>query len=167
MKVYWLDADACIHAKDERNGAYPFSRAQNFWAYLSNQVEQGIVRAPKMVYDEIVAGDDALANWFRMREDRGLSEHPSPEVWKCVTEISDLVVKRFGDRKARRFLAGADLFVLAHAMAMGSDGIVVSHESTREQHAIIKIPTICSHLGIEQVSIFRMLNMLRADFPDF
>jgi hypothetical protein len=61
-------------------------------------------------------------------------------------------------------VAGADPFVLAHAMAMGDDGIVVSHESMREQNASVKIPTVCAALNIQQVSIFTMLNQLRAHF---
>ncbi|HMH44381.1 MAG TPA: DUF4411 family protein [Pyrinomonadaceae bacterium] len=164
MTVYWLDADACIHAKDERHGAFPFSRMQKFWNYLSHQVDLGVVKAPKMVYDEITKGNDALAEWFRDREDRGLCENPNDAVWNCVTQVNNLVVQKYGDRKARRFLTGADPFVLAHAMAMGDEGIVVSHESTREQNAIVKIPTVCAALNIQQVSIFTMLNQLHAHF---
>ena len=160
MTVYWLDADACIHAKNERDGAFPFSRMPKFWAYLSRKVDQGIVKAPKMVYDEITSGNDQLAEWFREREDRGLCENPTDEVWRCVTEISDFVVNKWKDRRARRFLAGADVFVLAHAMAMGKDGVVVSHETKRQQNAIVKIPVVCEELKIEKIGIFTMLNQL-------
>lgn len=117
-----------------------------------------------MVYDEITRGNDDLAEWFRDRENRGLCENPTDEVWDCLTQVNNFVVQKYGDRKARRFLTGADPFVLAHAMAMGEEGIVVSHESTREQNAIVKIPTVCAALNIQQVSIFTMLNQLHAQF---
>ena len=117
-----------------------------------------------MVYDEISAGNDRLAKWFKEREHRGLSVNASPEVWECVTKISDFVVNRYKDRMSRAFLYGADCFVLAHAMAMGNDGVVVSAESLRKQESIVKIPAVCAALNIEKISIFQMLNRLNADF---
>jgi hypothetical protein len=165
LAVYWLDADACIQTKDERTGAYPFSRWENFWAYLSHQVDLGFVRCPKKVYDEVTKGwDDPLAMWFREREDRGLCEYPTPEAWECVAKISDFVMNRWGDRMTRPFLKGADVWVLAHAMSMGKDGFVVSHESKRQQNSIVKIPTVCYHLNIQKISIHEMLNRLKAKF---
>ena len=56
MTVYWLEADACIQAKNEETGSFPFSRAANFWSYLSHKVDEGVVKS-KMVYDEIVKGN--------------------------------------------------------------------------------------------------------------
>jgi hypothetical protein len=74
-----------------------------------------------MVYNEIMdrVWNDRLAEWFREREDRGLCVSPTDDVWKCVHEIGDHVVAKYGDRLARPFLNGADLWVLAHAKAMG------------------------------------------------
>lgn len=164
MTVYWLDADACIQAKDEINGAFPFSRMRPFWDYLSLQVDNGVVRAPKMVYDEIVKGNDELSDWFSEREDRGLAIYASKEVHECASRIGDYVVEKYGDRLARPFLKGADMWVMAHAMAMGTDGVVVTHETTRPLTAIIKIPAVCSAFGIERFTIFRMLNQLGARF---
>lgn len=164
MIVYWLDADACIQTAHEKNGAFPFSRMGHFWAYLSHQVDSGIVKCPKMVYDEVTAGNDQLATWFREREDRGLAVHPNDDVWDAVTEISDYVVNKYKDRKSRRFLEGADMFVLAHALAMGKDGIVVSHEGLRRQNALIKIPVLCQDLKIEKISVYQMLNRMNASF---
>lgn len=160
--VYWLDADACIQAKHERNGPFPFSRGRKFWDFLSHKVDEGVVKCPKMVYDEITdrGWNDELAGWFRERESRGLSENPSDSVWERVHQISDFVVAKWGDRLARPFLEGADLWVLAHALAMGSDGIVVSHEGTREQKSKIKIPAVCFELGIEKINLFQMLNRM-------
>jgi hypothetical protein len=160
VTVYWLDADACIQAKHEQNGAFPFSRMPQFWDYLSKQVDNGVVKCPKMVYDEIVKGNDQLAEWFREREDRGLSVNANEDVWQCVTKISDYVVRKYKDRKSRKFLAGADMFVIAHAMAMGKDGVVVSHEGMRRQNALVKIPALCLDLKVEQIHIFQMLNRM-------
>ena len=60
-KIYWLDADAFIQSKDELNGPYTFKRVPEFWNYLSRLVDRGIVRSPKVVYDEIARGHDELA----------------------------------------------------------------------------------------------------------
>jgi hypothetical protein len=56
------------------------------------------------------------------------------------------------------------MWVMAHAIAMGKDGVVVTHETTRPLTAIIKIPAVCSAFGIERFTIFRMLNQLGARF---
>lgn len=149
-----------MHVKNEQTGAFPFSRAPNFWAYLSRKVDEGMVKSPKMVYDEIVAGNDALAQWFREREHRGLCIHSSDKAWESLTRISDFVVNRYKDRRSRAFLDGADAWVLANAMAMGSEGVVVSHESLRKQESIVKIPAVCAALDIEKISFFEMLNRL-------
>jgi hypothetical protein len=103
LTVYWLDADACIQVKNEETGNYPFSRAEKFWAYLSHKVDERIVRAPKMVYDEITNGDDRLADWFKEREHRGLCVNASPEVWESLIRIGDFVVNKWKDRRSRAF----------------------------------------------------------------
>jgi hypothetical protein len=43
---------------------------------------------------------------------------------------------------------------------MGKDGVVVSHESLRQQNAIVKIPAVCQELDIEKITVFAMLNRL-------
>jgi membrane-bound lytic murein transglycosylase MltF len=159
--VYWLDADAYIQSKDEVNGAFPFKRAPEFWKYLAQQIDLGIVRSPKFVYDEITKGNDDLAEWFREREDK-LAIVGDSKVHACAGRISDYVVSKFGDRRAREFLRGGDLWVIAHAMAMGENGIVVSHESLRRQELRVKIPAICMALGVTRITIFAMLNQLGA-----
>jgi len=166
VTVYWLDADACIQAKNKDTGAFPFGRMQKFWDFLSLQIDRGIVKCPKMVYDEVTdrGWEDELAEFFREREARGLCEYATDEVWKWVHQISNLVVQKFGDRKARDFLEGADLWVLAHAKAMGAEGVVVSHEGLREQHHKIKIPVVCAEFQIEKITIFQMLNRMNATF---
>lgn len=160
MTVYWLDADACIQTKNEDTGTYPFSRCEKFWAYLSHKVDEKIVQCPKIVYDEIVRGNDRLAEWFKEREHRGLCIHPSQEVWDCLIQIGDYVVKNYKDRRSRSFLSGGDAFVIAHALAMRPDGIVVSHEGPKQQNTIVKIPAICADLGVKQISFNRMVNLL-------
>jgi hypothetical protein len=163
-KVYWLDADAYIQSKDELNGPYTFKRVPAFWDYLSRQIDAGIVRSPKVVYNEIAKGNDNLADWFREREDRGLAIVGDARVHTWAGKISDYVVQRFGDRKAREFLRGGDLWVIAHAKAMGSDAVVVSHESLRQQESRVKIPAVCIKFGVQRISIFAMLNQLGARF---
>ena len=150
----------CIQIKDEQTGAFPFNKSATFWAFLSHQIDEHVVRSSKMVYDEVTKGNDELAEWFKARKDRGLAINASDEVVECMTKISDFVMRAYKDRRSRRFLEGADAWVLAHAMAMGKDGVVVSHESLRHQNAIVKIPAVCHAMGIEKISVFTMLNRL-------
>ena len=136
QRIYWLDANVFIQA---RNGPCSFQRVPQFWVFLSGQLEQGIIRCPKMVYDEMINGNDDLAAWFKPRRERGL----------------------FKPHQASEFLIGADGWLIAHAM--NGDGIVVTQESNRSHKSKIKIPTLCRVFGVRSMDTYRMLDALGAD----
>lgn len=46
----------------------------------------------------------------------------------------------------------------------GESGVVVSHESLRQQESRVKIPAVCTQFGVQRTSIFAMLNQLGARF---
>ena len=155
--AYWLDANVFIQA---RNGPYSFTLVPPFWVFLSEQLEQGIIRCPKIVYDEIVSGNDDLAAWFKPRRERGLCYHPNETVQQCFGTIADHVATKFKPHQACEFLIGADGWLIAHAM--NGDGIVVTQESDRSHKSKIKIPTICKVFGVQCMNTYQMLGALGA-----
>lgn len=155
--IYWLDANVFIQAK---NGPYGFKLVPQFWIFLSEQLEQGIIRCPKMVYDELIDGNDDLAAWFKPRREKGLCHHPDEAVQQCFSTVANHVAMKFKPHQASEFLVGADGWLIAHAM--NGDGIVVTQESDRSHKSKIKIPTICKIFGVRCMNTYDMLGALGA-----
>jgi hypothetical protein len=155
--VYWLDANVFIQAK---NGPYRFKLVPQFWVFVSEQLERGIVKCPKMVYDELVDGTDDLAGWFRTRREKGLCQPSSEAVQECYANIANHIATKFKPHQTAEFLVGADGWIIAHAM--NGDGVVVTQESERSYRSKIKIPTICKIFSIRCINTYDMLVALDA-----
>ena len=63
--AYLLDADVFIRAK---NLHYGFDFCPAFWDWLIRQNQASEVYSIEKVGDELLAGDDDLANWARNRD---------------------------------------------------------------------------------------------------
>ena len=156
LSVYWLDTNVLIQAS---KGPYRFERVPQFWSFIAEQLELGNLRAPKMVYDELTDGTDLLAQWCKRRR-KGLSVAATKEVQKCYGDIANHVCGNYSAAKAHEFLRGADGWVIAHAMDMGTSGIVVTQESTRHRQAKVKVPTVCTALSVKCINTYDMLEVL-------
>ena len=159
MAVYWIDAVVLIQAS---NAYYPFERVPNFWTFISQQLEAGVIKAPRIVWQEITAGNDALAQWASQRREKGLCVAASKEVQSHMGAISAHVVEKYKPHQANEFLIGGDAWVIAHALE--SRGTVVTQESVRSHKAKVKIPTVCKVLNVRCVDTFVMLKELGARF---
>lgn len=159
MPIYWLDADVYIQAK---NGPYPFELVPKFWAFLAEQLDYGTIKSPKMVYEEITAGDDLLSKWAKRRRSSGLCAKTTKDVQDCFKKIANHVHTKpsYRPQQAIVFLNGGDGWVIAHAMA--TNGIVVTQESDKKKSSKIKVPTVCRDFGIKCINTYEMLRLLGA-----
>lgn len=155
MPIYWLDADVYIQAK---NGPYKFERIPGFWVFLAQQFDNGNIKSPKRVYDELTDGSDVLASWCRRMRDRGLSVKADKDVQHCYRQIANHVHTKYKPHQANEFLKGGDGWVIAHAMATG--GIVVAQESERSKKSKIKVPTVCREFNVKCIGTYDMLDRL-------
>lgn len=155
MPVYWLDADVYIQAK---NGPFKIERVPGFWVFLAKQFDEGKIRSPKMVYDELTDFSDVLANWCRRMRSRGIAVVGNKDVQECFNKIANHVHGKHPQHLANEFLKGGDGWVIAHAMATG--GIVVTQESSRSKKGRIKVPTVCRELGVKCIGTYDMLDQL-------
>jgi hypothetical protein len=151
-----MDANVLIQAS---KGPYKFDRVPQFWTFISEQLELGNVRSPKMVYDELTDGNDHLAQWCKQRR-KSLCVGATKEIQKLYGEIANHVHGNYAAAKAHEFLRGADGWVIAYAMDMGTSGIVVTQESTRHRQAKVKVPTVCSEFDVKCVNTYDMLEAL-------
>ena len=161
-KVYWLDTNVLITA---RNGPFRFSINPGFWSFIDAQVKAGRIRAPKMVYREILhyeGANDELTKWVKNRRNSGLFVDEDGPVQKAMTEVSDHVMKTYEEHHAAEFLRGADPWLVAHAKV--SSAVVVTFEKRQPGASRVKIPNVCAELGIRFVDPYDMLEELEAAF---
>lgn len=153
--TYWLDTDVLIQAK---NKPYKMERVPQFWTFLSSQLEAGVIKASKLVYEELIKGNDDLANWCKQRKAKGLCVSPNEDVQKCYAKIAVHVFAKYSQHQASIFLNGADGWVIAHALVDGDT--VVSLELPKRTKTAIKIPTVCKVLGVKCIDTYDMLDSL-------
>lgn len=146
--AFVLDSNILIQAKNEY---YAFDICPGFWELLEREAAAGNLLSIEQVFDEIQDGKDELAEWVAGRREQ-------------VSEVSQWVMSAdYKDAAKRDFLANADPFIIAFAKANGH--IVASHEVHIEgERRKVKIPTVCSALGVECVRTFDMLRALGAKF---
>lgn len=164
-RVYWLDTSVYITAKQ---GPYRFNVFGVFWAFLSEQLDAGTIRSPKLVYQEIVSNEqshDDLAIWAKSRRGNGLCVSPSAKVQDALRKIGDYVASkpRYPQPQKARFLSGADPWLIAHALVDG--GVVVTLETDlKPESQKVRIPDVCTHFGVRCINTSDMLEELGAKF---
>lgn len=154
--AYVLDADILIQAKDEY---YAFDLCPGFWDWLDRENTAGRLFSVNAVKDELERGNDELSRWAR---DRGAAFFaPVDERTNgAMAAVAGWVqAGDFRDDAKRIFLAAADPWLIAHALAHGH--MVVTHEVHVDgQKNKVKIPTVCKALNVPCV---RTLEMLRKE----
>jgi hypothetical protein len=160
-KIYWLDSNVFIEAK---NGPYQFDLAPAFWSAIQTQADEGRIKVPKMVYEEIVGDDpkDALAKWMKLRKSDGLCTSPNKAVQQVFNKVADHVVATYQSPHSYNFLGVADPWVIAHAIE--SKGVVVTFEAKSVGTGRVKIPNVCSDFGIPCMNLYAMLKALGIKF---
>ena len=154
---YWIDTSVFTQAK---RGPYGFDILPSFWQWLEQQIKAGAIRSPLLVYEEILRGQDDLAEWAVKMESHGLFVPPGPEVIQEFTPIADYVHQERDRAEGDGFLNGADPWVVAHAKAANGTAVtqevVVSEESSK-----VRIPNICIRFGVAHMNTTEMLRALK------
>lgn len=153
MRVFWVDANVYMQAA---NGYYSFDLAPPFWKFVSEQLEKQTIRSPKMVFVELTDGNDELAHWARQRGKMGLGVNADKAVSEWYTQIAIHVFAENPFEQAKEFCRGGDGWVIAHAKAMGNEGIVVTHEDQKKRGKV-KVPTVCNTFGVKWINLQTML----------
>ena len=157
--AYLLDANVFIQAK---NLHYGFDFCPAFWDWLDDANSRGNVFSIEKVKDELIAGNDDLANWAKFRgEEFFLS--PDEHVLPAFGRVSQWAqTQNYDPAAVSTFLQIADYYLIAQALAYGF--IVVTHEMPAQTTKKIKIPNVCIGLGIRHMSPYEMLRREGARF---
>jgi hypothetical protein len=145
--LYLLDASVLITAHAQY---YPVDRIPEYWDWLKHMAEQGSVKMPIEIYEEVKAGPvekDLLFEW--------LSDEACKRALVLPDTVSAALVRRvivdgyaadLNDDEVEQL--GRDPFLIAHALA-DKDRCVVTVENSqpKKQRANRKIPDVCKALG--------------------
>ncbi|MCY4176029.1 MAG: DUF4411 family protein [Acidimicrobiaceae bacterium] len=158
MTKYLLDTNVFIQAK---NLHYGFDFCPAFWDWLDEQNSVGKVCSIEQVGDEILAGDDELAEWARQRP--GLFMPPDQATAPSLGELSHWANGSEHERAGVDvFLNSADYHLVAQAHARSC--VVVTHEIFSPSTKRIKIPNACLGVEVKYVNPYQMLRSERARF---
>lgn len=151
--MYVIDANVFIDAK---NRYYAFDIAPGFWDGLDGLLTTGRACSIEAVYDELVAGNDALSPWARNH--RGYFKPVDQQVVRQFRPLSNWATsQRFTQAALNDFTTTtADYLLVAFAAAHGCT--VVTHERPDpNSRRRVKIPDACNALGVPWTDPWTML----------
>lgn len=157
--AFVLDANVFIEA---RNRYYAFDICPGFWDWLADEEDIGRVLTVDAVRDELFGREDDLTEWIRGRPE-SFFESPDAAVLPPLATLASWVrAQRYRPSAVTEFLASADYYLIASAMARGHT--VVTHEKPSDGIKHVKIPEPCIAHGVEVISPFVMLRRMRVRF---
>lgn len=158
--LYLLDANVLI---DANRDYYPISRVQEFWDWLVYMGEQGRVKIPIEVYEEIKEGNDKddLAIWTKKNKtETALLFNEEVDV-SLVSKVTDEgYAADLTDDEVEEI--GRDPFLIAYALVSSDDRCVVTTERSKpkRQRANRHVPDVCNDFGIKYCDTFEFVREL-------
>lgn len=157
--AYLLDANVFIQAK---NLHYGFDFCPAFWDWLDWGNRQDLVFSIERVLDELIAGNDALAQWAQQRADSFFLPPDAPVLAAFGTVSQWVSTQGYEPAAINTFFQIADYYLVAHALAHRFT--VVTHEVPAATTKRVKIPNVCIGLSIRHITPYEMLRREGARF---
>ena len=158
-KLYLLGANTLITS---HGVYYPQTMVPELWAWLLHQSQNGRIKMPIEIYEEILAGkEDILTGWLKKPEVKNnlvLQEGVNPGAVAHVTYngyAADLNENELA-------YIGRDPFLISYALSNPADRCVVSLETSKPsaQRQNRKVPDVCKALGAQCCDVFSMMRAL-------
>ena len=151
--MFLVDSNILIEAK---NRYYAFDIAPGFWTWLEYAHQQGSVCSIEAVRDEILEGDDELAEWAE--RNAGFFKPIDQPTTSHFTTLSAWATSRDYSAEAIAAFTGNHADFLLVAYACEHRLTVVTHERSRpHSNKRILIPDACLEMGVDTVDTFQML----------
>jgi hypothetical protein len=155
--TYTLDTNFLI---DAARIHFPIKEHSDFWIWLAQLGEQGIVTISTQVYEEVMAGNDHLAEWLHTHRSVLVQDtlnyiQALPQVLQSYEVVDEATLERLK----------ADPYVIAHAVTLG--GCVVTREIPNSAIAPHnkKISSICMALKVPFHTFSRFMWEVRKTMP--
>lgn len=153
---YLLDANVLIDADRDY---YPLDRVPEFWGWLLFQAEEGTIKVPREMYDEVVEGGGQLVEWLKDNKDNlVLDGEADPAIVRQV--VSEGYAHDLTEDEVERI--GRDPFIVAYALGFDSEATVVTTEVSKpsRQRANRRLPDVCADLDALCINTFALVQAL-------
>lgn len=155
--IYLLDASTLITA---HNTYYAMHRVPEFWQWLRYHGNEGAIKIPTEIYEEVEDGNDALADWMAEAESRDsllFAEATQPP-------LVQQVIGHYGNAltEAEIEVVGRDPFLIAAALADTENRCVVTAEVSKPGRvgANRHIPDVCVACAVSCATPIELLTAL-------
>ena len=130
--LYLIDANVLI---DANRDYYPIARVPQFWDWLIVMGQQGRVKVPLEIYEEIIVGNDALTSWLKDNKNAILLDESV-----SANMVANVVDRGYANDLTDDELLkmGNDPFLIAYALADRNRRCVVTTEASRPSTDSIK-----------------------------
>lgn len=164
MEPFIVDSNFFIQAHRD---TYPLDVASSFWDKISILAKDGKIISIDKVHKEICKNTDALSSWFHanLEDDFFLDSGVVMTQYASVIQAAEHRIPAYNKRAKDEFYDSeeADAWLIAHALRLGA--AIVTHEiGAPLKIAKVKIPDICSLVGIKTVSTIEMFRLLGERF---
>lgn len=157
--LYLLDANTLI---DANRDYYGLDSVPQFWDWLIYLGNQGEVKIPLEIYEELKAGNDALTEWVKRKDvEEALlyNQEADPALVSQVLDngygvnLSDIQIERIG----------RDPFLISYALVDTNNITIVTTEVSKPNitgPANKRVPDVCNTLGVSHFHTFRFTKAL-------
>lgn len=158
--IYCLDSNTFIEAK---NLHYAMDFCPAFWDMIINKSEEGRIFSIDLVYNELIKGNDSLADWIKIQKQNNLFiETYDLETQENFVGIVNYVTDNYSEREASKFLDVADPWLIAKCKTM--DATLVTKEVLARGAKKVKIPNICEVFDVKYMQTHEMIRELGIKF---
>lgn len=171
---FWVDTDVLERSQ---RGMLALDIAPGFWAALDAENRAGRVFSVEEVYRELDRHIESsrennqqmgpLREWIQQRR-ASLFIQPGAAESAAMGRVSSFAIATYGPAHCRKFLDGADPWLIAAAMVSG--GSVVTNEKPNQLpnpnratgliDSAIKIPNICHQFDVPVATLPQMMRSL-------
>lgn len=158
--LYLLDANTLIQAK---NLYYPINRVPEFWEWLIFKGEQGSIKVPVEIYDEVTNDNnkDELAKWADRRQTRiALLSNEETDIDLMHRVLYGGYVADPSDADLEEI--GRDPFLIANALQDRDNRVIVTTEVSKPkaQGKNRRIPDVAKDFGISCINTYELIRVL-------
>ncbi|TLN23599.1 DUF4411 family protein, partial [bacterium] len=161
---YLLDSNIFIQAK---NMHYPFESFPGFWSWLRQNMEIGVAASIEPVFDEIMRGNDELADWTKERKDCGcflsVSDTATQQVYRDIAAWAVDPARIFKDNAKSEFLRVADSWLVAKAVSEKLTVVTLEKYQVDCKKRIL-IPNVCRAFGVECIDTVELIRRTGVKF---
>lgn len=157
MTLYLIDANVPIRAHGDY---YPIDRIGPFWEWLLAEAEEGRVKMPREIYDEVAKSPDLLGQWLRRPEVRkAIILAETSDMARVQMVISQGYASDLDD--VELLMLTRDPFLVAAAL-VHPDRVVVTREvsSPGKRRAKRKVPDVCTTMNVECINDYELWRRL-------